>query len=114
MTTFDKSKLPSRHVTEGPARAPHRSYYYAMGLTAEEIAQPFVGVVSCWCGDLDEGERVYVHEELPKYGATRLMLHAKELGFVHPTSGEKLHFEAELPEDMQRVLAGLGSTRGRR
>ena len=46
--TFDKSKLPSRHVTEGPARAPHRSYYYAMGLTAEEIARPFVGVVSCW------------------------------------------------------------------
>lgn len=46
--TFDKSKLPSRHVTEGPSRAPHRSYYYAMGLTEEEIRQPFVGVVSCW------------------------------------------------------------------
>ena len=46
--TFDKSHLPSRHVTEGPARAPHRSYYYAMGLTAEDIAKPFVGVVSCW------------------------------------------------------------------
>lgn len=46
--TFDKSKLPSRHVTEGPSRAPHRSYYYAMGLTEEEIHQPFVGVVSCW------------------------------------------------------------------
>ena len=46
--TFDKSKLPSRHVTEGPERAPHRSYYYAMGLTEEEIHQPFVGVVSCW------------------------------------------------------------------
>src|SRR3569623_2450154 len=30
-----KSRLPSRHVTEGPARAPHRSYYYAMGLTRE-------------------------------------------------------------------------------
>ena len=45
--TFDKSKLPSRHVTEGPARAPHRSYYYAMGLTEEEIHRPFVGVVSC-------------------------------------------------------------------
>ena len=26
-----KAKLPSRHVTEGPERAPHRSYYYAMG-----------------------------------------------------------------------------------
>ncbi len=43
-----KSKLPSRHVTEGPARAPHRSYYYAMGLTKEQIHQPFVGVASCW------------------------------------------------------------------
>src|ERR1700722_8362092 len=45
---FDKSRLPSRHVTVGPDRAPHRSYYYAMGLTEEQINQPFVGVVSCW------------------------------------------------------------------
>ena len=45
---FDKSKLPSRHVSEGPARAPHRSYYYAMGMSKEEIAQPFVGVATCW------------------------------------------------------------------
>ncbi len=48
MTTWDKSKLPSRHVTVGPERAPHRSYYYAMGLTAEEIAAPLVGVATCW------------------------------------------------------------------
>jgi dihydroxy-acid dehydratase len=46
MPTFDKSKLPSRHVSVGPERAPHRSYYYAMGMTAEQIAQPFVAVVS--------------------------------------------------------------------
>jgi len=45
---IDKSKLPSRHVTEGPARAPHRSYYYAMGLSDDEIRQPFVGVATCW------------------------------------------------------------------
>src|SRR5262250_1327488 len=43
-----KAKLPSRHVTEGPDRAPHRSYYYAMGLTTQQIHQPFVGVASCW------------------------------------------------------------------
>jgi len=43
-----KSRLPSRHVTEGPARAPHRSYLYAMGLTTEQIHQPFVGVATCW------------------------------------------------------------------
>ncbi len=46
--TFDKSKLVSRHVTEGPARAPHRSYYYAMGLTDDEIHRPFIGVATCW------------------------------------------------------------------
>src|SRR5580692_2440226 len=45
---WDKSKMPSRHVTVGPTRAPHRSYYYAMGLTQDEIDQPFVGVASCW------------------------------------------------------------------
>ncbi|MCR9126161.1 MAG: dihydroxy-acid dehydratase [Rhodobacteraceae bacterium] len=45
---FDKTNLPSRHVTEGPARAPHRSYYYAMGLTEDEIHQPLVGVATCW------------------------------------------------------------------
>src|SRR4028118_1182885 len=45
---IDKSKLPSRHVTVGPARAPHRSYLYAMGLTKEQIAQPLVGVATCW------------------------------------------------------------------
>ena len=45
---IDKAKLPSRHVTVGPARAPHRSYLYAMGLSAAEIAQPLVGVASCW------------------------------------------------------------------
>ncbi|MHB9878887.1 dihydroxy-acid dehydratase [Pacificimonas sp. ICDLI1SI03] len=43
---IDKSKLPSRHVSVGPERAPHRSYYYAMGLTEEEIARPFVGIAS--------------------------------------------------------------------
>src|SRR5215813_10671554 len=46
--TWDKSKLPSRHVTIGPNKAPQRSYYYAMGLGTKEIEQPLVGVASCW------------------------------------------------------------------
>ncbi|MBV9076060.1 MAG: dihydroxy-acid dehydratase [Methylobacteriaceae bacterium] len=45
---IDKSRLPSRYVTEGPARAPHRSYLYAMGLTKEQIHQPLIGVATCW------------------------------------------------------------------
>jgi len=45
---IDKSNLPSRHVSVGPEKAPHRSYYYAMGMTEAEINQPLVGVVSTW------------------------------------------------------------------
>ena len=45
---YDKSKLPSRHTTVGPERAPHRAFLYAMGLTDKQIAQPLVGVATCW------------------------------------------------------------------
>jgi len=45
---FDKSKLPSRHVTQGANRAPARAFYHAMGLSETEIQQPFVGVATCW------------------------------------------------------------------
>jgi dihydroxy-acid dehydratase len=48
VTVFDKSKLPSRHATAGPDRAPNRSYYFAMGLRREDIDAPFVGVVTTW------------------------------------------------------------------
>jgi dihydroxy-acid dehydratase len=45
---FDKSKLPSRHVSVGVKSAPHRSMYHAMGLKNDDIEKPFVGVVSTW------------------------------------------------------------------
>ena len=45
---WNKDKLVSRYVTEGVESAPHRSYYYAMGMTEDEIHQPFVGVATCW------------------------------------------------------------------
>ncbi len=48
MRKFDKSRLPSRHATEGPERAPHRAFYYAMGLSESDIHQPFVGVATTW------------------------------------------------------------------
>jgi 23S rRNA pseudouridine1911/1915/1917 synthase len=51
------------------------------------------------------GERVYIRDytghPLP---APRLMLHATELGFDHPATGERLRFELPLPGDMQRVI----------
>ncbi|WP_440614411.1 dihydroxy-acid dehydratase [Candidatus Pelagibacter sp. HIMB1748] len=48
MAKFNKKKLPSRHTSLGPDRAPHRSFYYAMGETEKDVAKPFVGVVSTW------------------------------------------------------------------
>ncbi len=48
MSKFDKKKLPSRHTSLGADKAPHRSFYYAMKLTQEDVAKPFVGVVSTW------------------------------------------------------------------
>ena len=46
--TFDKAKLPSRHITNGPERAPHRSMFYAMGVTEEQLRQPIIGVATTW------------------------------------------------------------------
>ena len=48
MAKFNKKKLPSRHTSLGPDRAPHRSFYYAMGETENDVLKPFVGVVSTW------------------------------------------------------------------
>ena len=48
MKKFNKRKLPSRHTTLGPDKAPQRSFYYAMKLTEKDVAKPFVGVVSTW------------------------------------------------------------------
>lgn len=38
----------SRHVIDGPSRAPHRAFYRAMGLQDEDFTKPLVGVVSTW------------------------------------------------------------------
>ena len=45
---FDKSKLPSRHVSVGVKSSGHRSMYYAMGLKKKDIEKPFVGVATTW------------------------------------------------------------------
>lgn len=54
------------------------------------------------------GERVYIRgyrgTVVP---APRLMLHAAELGFVHPATNEQMQWTSELPKDMQDVLASL-------
>jgi 23S rRNA pseudouridine1911/1915/1917 synthase len=59
------------------------------------------------------GEKVYRQPHrgqapLPdNSGAPRVALHATELSFQHPVSGEELHFEMPLPPDLQRLLQKL-------
>ena len=56
MKKFNKKKLPSRHTSLGPDRAPHRSFYYAMGETEQDVAKPFNPQGAMPGGDLPEGE----------------------------------------------------------
>ena len=54
------------------------------------------------------GERVYAkNNPHPTIEAPRLMLHAMQLGFRHPTTNAELDFEQALPNDMLEVLARL-------
>ena len=63
------------------------------------------------------GDRVYVHRKdgtrfADRAGAPRLALHATELGFRHPVSGEAMHWEMPLPDDLrafvERLRGGAG------
>jgi dihydroxy-acid dehydratase len=72
---FDKSRLPSRHVSIGPERAPHRSYYYAMGMTEDQINRPFVTVASAGndsapCNTTLDEQADYCREGVVEAGGT--------------------------------------------
>ena len=54
------------------------------------------------------GDEVYGHAKLPEKGLVGQCLHAKELQFIHPRTGEAVHLDTELPEYFQEVLARLG------
>ncbi len=59
------------------------------------------------CGDIKYRGSVG-QPPMPDHSAVpRLALHAQELGFAHPLTGEALHFETEWPSDMQRFLRKL-------
>jgi 23S rRNA pseudouridine1911/1915/1917 synthase len=56
------------------------------------------------------GERVYVRRyAAPLIEAPRLMLHAAELGFVHPATEREVRFERAPPADFQKLLESLRS-----
>jgi dihydroxy-acid dehydratase len=68
MSQQPNDDLSSRHVKAGPERAPHRAFYYAMGLTEQDIAKPFVGVVSSWNESAPCNTALKGHAEIAKRG----------------------------------------------
>ncbi|RME65620.1 MAG: RluA family pseudouridine synthase [Nitrospirae bacterium] len=61
-------------------------------------------------GDCIYGRKTYIKFGKQKIRVPRQMLHAQSLGFVHPITGKKIHFETPLPEDMTdiiRLLRGI-------
>ncbi len=70
MSQRKDESLDSRHVKAGPERAPHRAFYYAMGLTETDIAKPFVGVVSSWNESAPCNTALKAHAEIAKRGVS--------------------------------------------
>jgi 23S rRNA pseudouridine1911/1915/1917 synthase len=59
-------------------------------------------------GDLTYGQRQNRRfEELVGFAAPRVMLHAFQLGFIHPRTGKRVHFEAPLPQDFEELVKAL-------
>ena len=54
------------------------------------------------------GDEVYGHAKLPEKGLVGQCLHAKELQFIHPRTGEAVHLDTELPDYFKDVLTRLG------
>lgn len=58
------------------------------------------------------GERVYQRGYRgPPIDAPRLMLHAAELGFVHPATEREMRWDKPMPDDMRSVVASLKKAR---
>jgi 23S rRNA pseudouridine1911/1915/1917 synthase len=59
-------------------------------------------------GDVTYGQRQNQRlTELTGYHAPRHLLHAQELGFTHPRTGQAMRFEAPWPDDFKEALALL-------
>lgn len=59
------------------------------------------------CGDRVYNRRLDGSIIADDSGTPRLFLHAAELGFLHPESGERMHWDMPLPEELEAVLLRL-------
>lgn len=84
---WDKDKLVSRYVTEGPDSAPHRGMLRAMGLGDEEIHRPLVGVATCWNEAAPCNIRLSHHAQFVKKGVNEAGATPREFTTITVTDG---------------------------
>jgi dihydroxy-acid dehydratase len=93
MVTAEKPKLKSREVYEGYHRAFARAYLRAMGLTDEDIAKPFVGVVSAWNETSPCNTRLRALAEFAKQGVSAAGGTPREFTTIAVTDGIAMGYE---------------------
>ena len=84
---WDKEKLVSRHVTEGPDAAPRRAMLRAMGLADEDIAKPLVGVATCWNEAAPCNIKLAAQAQFVKAGVTKAGATPREFCTITVTDG---------------------------
>ena len=106
---------------DGSGRAAHTSYRVLERLNAATLVEAqihtgrthqvrvhFQFIGHPLVGDDTYGARQNARlKELTDYAAPRVMLHARELSFVHPRTQKQLSFEAPLPKDFREALKFL-------
>ncbi len=55
------------------------------------------------------GDDLYASDKLEKFGLKGQCLHAKSIGFIHPSTKEYLYFESELPDYFKKILSRLSA-----
>jgi 23S rRNA pseudouridine1911/1915/1917 synthase len=103
---------------DGSGRAAHTSYRVLERLNAATLVEAqihtgrthqvrvhFQFIGHPLVGDETYGARQNARlKELTHYAAPRVMLHARELSFIHPRTEEPMSFEAPLPKDFREAL----------
>ena len=71
------------------------------------IGHPLLGDATYGAGFASRAAKLSDEARTALAALNRQALHAAELGFIHPISGERLHFESPPPADMARLLTAL-------
>ncbi|RMH06640.1 MAG: RluA family pseudouridine synthase [Nitrospirae bacterium] len=112
----ERKKFSSRTMKPKPSATEYVVHERLGALAAHVVLYPRTGrthqlrvhLATMGCPIL--GDRVYGGKKVMVLGAVsvpRVMLHARVLGFLHPVTKEAIRFEADMPQDMQEVLAQL-------